>query len=120
MLTSRSLSISRLCDLGNYIGYCRITGYNFVRGQCPDDRGHTASGRPGVLGLSAAADARFWNIKQGNYIFVEGSGLWRIDDTGSAIKGRERFDLACGGYPQAHVLNGFHRVWYIGQLRGKL
>jgi membrane-bound lytic murein transglycosylase len=45
-------------------------------------------------------------------------GFWRLDDTGSAILGRNRVDLAVGGIYQADVVNGHRKVWYIGQLEG--
>jgi 3D (Asp-Asp-Asp) domain-containing protein len=104
---------------GQYIGIFKTTGYNFVKGQCPNDEGITYSGRKGVLGLSCAVDPKVFgqqSIHRGDYLYVSGIGLVRIDDTGNLVKGKH-LDIACGDIRTADVINGNRDVWYIGNLR---
>jgi 3D (Asp-Asp-Asp) domain-containing protein len=101
-----------------YLGIYRTTGYNFVKGQCPNDLGITYSGRQGVLGLSCAIDPAVLGLKSlrnGDYLYVSGIGLVRIDDTGNLVKGKH-LDIACGDVRIANVINGRRDVWFVGQI----
>jgi 3D (Asp-Asp-Asp) domain-containing protein len=70
------------------------------------------------LGLSCAVDPAIFGLKSlrdGDYLYVSGIGLVRIDDTGSAIRSKH-LDIACGDIKVADIINGWREVWMIGQL----
>jgi 3D (Asp-Asp-Asp) domain-containing protein len=103
---------------GQYMGVFKTTGYNFVKGQCPNNLGITFSGRKGILGLSCAVDPAVFghqSIRRGDYLYVDGIGLVRIDDTGNLVRGKH-LDIACGDERIADVINGHRRVWMIGKI----
>ena len=54
--------------------------------------GLTASGKPIVAGVSIAVDTRYWKL--GTEFYIEGLGYVVAMDTGSAVKGKYRFDYA--------------------------
>lgn len=119
-MINRGISVRDLIKRGKYkyLGVYRTTGYNFVKGQCPDSRGITFSGRLGVLGLSCAVDPIIFGLKSlrdGDYLYVSGIGLVRIDDTGNLVRSKH-LDIACGNEQVADIINSWREVWFIGQL----
>lgn len=75
-----------------YVGEWLGTAYTPSVEECGNEKGITSSGKPIIPGYSIAVDTRFWNY--GQKFYIEGIGMVEAMDTGSAIRGRERFDLA--------------------------
>ncbi|MGD9559429.1 MAG: 3D domain-containing protein [Oscillospiraceae bacterium] len=74
--------------------------------------GVTASGTVPTPGLTAAAD---WNLlPPGTWLYVEGVGVRRVEDSGSAIKSM-RLDIAVDTHANALAWRGFgsHHVWVL-------
>lgn len=78
----------KLVDVGEWLG----TYYAPNEAECSNNMGITASGKPIVPGQTIAIDRRYWEF--GDKFYIEGIGKVIAEDTGSAIKGRERFDFA--------------------------
>lgn len=77
--------------------------------------GVTASGTVPTQGLTVAAD---WSVlPAGTWLFIEGVGVRRVEDTGSAIK-ELRLDVAIDTHANALVWRGAgnHRVWVLQNL----
>lgn len=97
-----------------YQGEFKITAY------CCEEYPHicggngvTASGTKPTPGTTIAAD---WSIlPAGTWVYIEGIGLRRVEDTGSAIKGN-RIDVAVDTHDNALRFpgQGNHHVWVLG------
>lgn len=75
--------------------------------------GVTASGTVPTPGRTIAAD---WSLHPaGTWLYIEGVGLRRVEDTGSAIKG-QKIDVAIDTHANALAFGGqgYHRVWVLG------
>lgn len=75
-----------------YIGEFEGTAYTPSPEECSNNLGLTASGKPIVAGVSIAVDTRYWKL--GTEFYIEGLGYVVAMDTGSAVKGKYRFDYA--------------------------
>ena len=75
-----------------YVGEFEGTAYTPTVQECGNNLGYTASGKPIVAGVSIAVDTNYW--KMGTEFYIEGLGYVIAMDTGSAIKGKYRFDYA--------------------------
>lgn len=74
--------------------------------------GVTASGTVPTPGLTCAAD---WGVlPKGTWLYIEGVGIRRVEDTGSAIKGG-RLDIAIDTHDNALRWRGVgnHQVWVL-------
>ncbi len=77
---------------GTYIGKFLGTAYTPSSEECGNDKGITSSGLPIVPGVSIAVDNKHWPY--GTVFYIKGLGYTVAMDTGSAIKGKKRFDFA--------------------------
>lgn len=75
-----------------YIGKFEGTAYTPSPEECSNNLGFTASGKPIVAGVSIAVDTAYWKL--GTEFYIEGLGYVVAMDTGSAVKGKYRFDYA--------------------------
>ena len=75
-----------------YVGEFEGTAYTPTVEECGSNLGYTASGKPIIAGVSIAVDTNYW--KMGTKFYIEGLGYVVAMDTGSAIKGKYRFDYA--------------------------
>ncbi len=74
--------------------------------------GVTASGTVPTPGITCAAD---WNVlPPGTWLYIEGVGLRRVEDSGSAIKGK-RLDIAIDTHQNAlrWAGQGNHHTWVL-------
>lgn len=86
-LASRN-TISR----GKYVGEFLGTAYTPSKEECGNNKGITKSGNPVMPGVSIAIDNRYWPF--GTVFYIKGLGYTVAMDTGSAIKGKYRFDFS--------------------------
>jgi 3D (Asp-Asp-Asp) domain-containing protein len=99
-------------ERGEFLGEWRGTVYNPVPWQTDDTPSETASGRIIVPGFTIAVDRNHWKL--GTLFYIEGIGVVRADDTGSKVKGRNRFDWLVGSVPWAREMGVFYRrVWLV-------
>lgn len=77
---------------GEYLGYFTVTAYTPSVIECGNDKGITSSGHPIVPGVTVAVDRRYWPV--GTVFYIKGLGYVMAMDSGSAIKGKNRFDFA--------------------------
>jgi len=77
---------------GKYLGKFLGTAYTPSSDECGNNKGITNSGEPIIPGISVAIDSRYWPF--GTVFYIRGLGYAVAMDTGSAIKGRNRFDFA--------------------------
>lgn len=77
---------------GKYLGKFLGTAYTPCTEECGNDKGITSSGSPIVPGVSVAVDTKHWPY--GTVFYIKGLGYTVAMDTGSAIKGKKRFDFA--------------------------
>lgn len=75
-----------------YVGEFEGTAYTPSPDECSNNLGYTASGKPIVAGVSIAVDTTYWKL--GTEFYIEGLGYVVAMDTGSAVKGKYRFDYA--------------------------
>ena len=75
-----------------YVGEFEGTAYTPTAAECGNNLGYTASGKPIIAGVSIAVDNKYW--KMGTKFYIEGLGYVIAMDTGSAVKGKYRFDYA--------------------------
>ena len=75
-----------------YIGEFEGTAYTPSVEECSNNLGYTASGKAIVPGVSIAVDTDYWKL--GTKFYIEGLGYVVAMDTGSAVKGKYRFDYA--------------------------
>lgn len=77
---------------GKYIGKFLGTAYTPSKDECGNNKGITNSGKPIIPGISIAVDTRYWPF--GTVFYIKGLGYAVAMDTGSAIKGKYRFDFS--------------------------
>jgi len=86
-------SYDRYRDNMTLVGDFLCTYYAPNKKECSSEKGITASGKPIVPGETAAIDPLYWSF--GEKFYIESLGIiveaW---DTGSAIKGKCRIDIA--------------------------
>ena len=88
----KGLSSRSSIDRGEYIGKFLGTAYTPSKEECGNDNGITNSGKPIIPGISVAVDKNYWPF--GTVFYIKGLGYAVAMDTGSAIKGKYRFDFA--------------------------
>jgi len=86
------LSARSNVERGRYIGKFIGTAYTPSAEECGNTKGITNSGEPIVPGVSIAVDNRYWPF--GTVFYIKGLGYTIAMDTGSAIKGKYRFDFS--------------------------
>ncbi|NLP14227.1 MAG: hypothetical protein GX383_07130 [Clostridium sp.] len=86
------ISTRSAIDRGEYIGKFLGTAYTPSKEECGNNKGITNSGKPIVPGISIAIDKNHWPF--GTIFYIKGLGYAVAMDTGSAIKGKYRFDFA--------------------------
>ena len=79
-------------DKLTYVGEFEGTAYTPSPDECSNSLGYTASGKAIVPGVSIAVDTSYWKL--GTKFYIEGLGYVVAMDTGSAVKGKYRFDYA--------------------------
>jgi 3D (Asp-Asp-Asp) domain-containing protein len=79
-------------ERGEYIGKFLGTFYTPSAEECGNNKGITRSGHPIIPGISIAIDKDYWPF--GTIFYIKGLGYAVAMDTGSAIKGKYRFDFA--------------------------
>ncbi|MDD2504613.1 MAG: 3D domain-containing protein [Clostridia bacterium] len=77
---------------GKYVGKFLGTAYTPSKEECGNDKGITKSGNPIMPGISIAIDNEYWPF--GTIFYIKGLGYTVAMDTGSAIKGKYRFDFS--------------------------
>ena len=92
-----------------YIGEFEGTAYTPSPDECSNNLGLTASGKPIVAGVSIAVDTDYWKL--GTEFYIEGLGYVVAMDTGSAVKGKYRFDYAVFDKDFAYKLG--RRDWKV-------
>lgn len=96
-------------ERGTYIGKFLGTAYTPSKDECGNDKGITNSGEPIIPGISIAVDNEYWPY--GTVFYIRGLGYAIAMDTGSAIKGRNRFDFAVFDKNFAYTLGS--RYWDV-------
>lgn len=94
-----------------YVGVWLGTYYAPNPKECGNNKGITASGRPVEPGKTIAVDPKYWKL--GTRFYIEGIGEVLATDTGSAIKGRERFDYCVFDTKLSGAGNFKAKVWVI-------
>ncbi|TYQ18263.1 UNVERIFIED_CONTAM: Membrane-bound lytic murein transglycosylase [Acetivibrio alkalicellulosi] len=79
-------------ERGEYLGKFLGTFYTPSAIECGNNKGITRSGKPIIPGISIAIDKDYWPF--GTVFYIKGLGYAVAMDTGSAIKGKYRFDFA--------------------------
>lgn len=79
-------------DRGSYVGKFTGTAYTPSKEECGNNKGITNSGKPIIPGISVAVDPKHWPY--GTVFYIKGLGYAVAMDSGSAIKGKYRFDFA--------------------------
>ena len=92
-----------------YIGEFEGTAYTPSPDECSNSLGYTASGKPIVAGVSIAVDTAYWKL--GTEFYIEGLGYVVAMDTGSAVKGKYRFDYAV--FDRSFALKLGRRKWNV-------
>lgn len=98
-----------LPERSRYIGKFKGTAYTPSASECGNNKGLTASGKPIIPGTTIAVDTRYWPI--GTVFYVKGIGYVTAMDTGSAVKGKNRFDFAVFDKKFAYALGV--RYWDV-------
>ncbi|HOM02522.1 MAG TPA: 3D domain-containing protein [Acetivibrio sp.] len=88
----KGISSKSSIERGQYIGKFLGTAYTPSKEECGNDIGITNSGKPIIPGISIAIDKNYWPF--GTVFYIKGLGYAVAMDTGSAIKGKYRFDFA--------------------------
>lgn len=91
-----------LPERSRYIGKFKGTAYTPSAAECGNSKGVTASGKPIIPGTTIAVDTRYWPI--GTVFYIKGIGYVTAMDTGSAVKGKNRFDFAVFNKKFAYAL----------------
>lgn len=79
-----------------YVGTFKASHYT---PRCKGCTGITASGAPATPGVTIAVDTKHWPL--GTKFFIEGYGYVTAQDTGGAIKGRNRIDICVSSQSEA-------------------
>lgn len=107
LMISASTASAEVATLMKPIGTYEITAYSFHEGN--GENYETASMRTPVPYYSVAVDPDV--IPLGTYLYIEGIGKVRADDTGGAVKGKV-LDLHVG-YDDTDSFGRKHRQVYI-------
>ena len=94
---------------GKYIGKFLGTAYTPSKEECGNDKGITKSGKPIIPGISIAIDNKYWPF--GTVFYIKSLGNTVAMDTGSAIKGKYRFDFSVLDKEFAKLLGS--RKWEV-------
>lgn len=94
---------------GKYIGEFVGTAYTPSKDECGNNKGITNSGKPIIPGISIAIDDNYWPF--GTVFYIKGLGYAIAMDTGSRIKGKNRFDFAVFDKDFANTLGS--RKWKV-------
>lgn len=94
---------------GKYIGEFLGTAYTPSNDECGNNKGITNSGKPIIPGISIAIDDNYWPF--GTVFYIKGLGYAVAMDTGSRIKGKNRFDFAVFDKDFANTLGS--RKWPV-------
>ncbi len=101
--------------LGRFLG----TAYTPSAEECGNNKGITSSGHPIIPGVSVAIDKKHWPY--GTIFYIKGLGYAIAMDTGSAIKGKNRFDFAVLDKNFANALgNQYYDVYLVKMGNGKI
>lgn len=91
-IVSDRLSPRDELNKGKYIGKFLGTAYTPSSEECGNNLGITNSGEPIIPGVTVAVDNKYWPF--GTVFYIRGLGFTVAMDTGSAIKGKYRFDFS--------------------------
>lgn len=108
-LKFNGLSSRAELNKGDYIGKFLGTAYTPSFDECGNNLGITYSGKPIAAGISLAIDKDHWPV--GTVFYIKGLGYAVAMDTGSAIKGRKRFDFAVFNKEFARILG--QKYWDV-------
>lgn len=104
---------------GKYLGKFLGTAYTPSAEECGNNKGITSSGKPIVPGVSIAIDNTHWPY--GTVFYIKGLGYTVAMDTGSAIKGKNRFDFAVLDRKFAYALGQqYYDVYLVKMGNGKI
>jgi 3D (Asp-Asp-Asp) domain-containing protein len=103
------LNARNTINRGKYIGKFLGTAYTPSKEECGNDKGITKSGKAIMPGVSIAIDNRYWPF--GTVFYIKGLGYTVAMDTGSAIKGKYRFDFSVFDKDFAKLLGS--RKWEV-------
>ena len=91
-----------------YMGNWRITGYDpHCDHCCGKHNGITASGNQAEFGVTAGCN----NLPLGTKIYVEGYGVFRVDDRGGMSK--NHIDIAAPSHDACYQMTGYANVYVI-------
>ena len=91
-----------------YMGNWRITGYDpHCDHCCGKHNGITASGRQAEFGVTCGVN----NLPLGTKIYIEGYGVYRVDDRGGMSK--NHVDIACPSHDVCYQMTGYADVYVI-------
>lgn len=96
-------------DRGEFIGEFFGTAYTPSKDECGNNKGITNSGEPIIPGITVAVDSKYWPF--GTVFYIKGLGYAIAMDTGSAIKGKYRFDFSVFNKKFAGTLGA--RYWDV-------
>lgn len=106
-------------ERGQYLGKFLGTAYTPCASECGNDLGITNSGKPIIPGISIAVDKNYWPF--GTIFYIKGLGYAVAMDTGSAIKGKNRFDFAVFDKNFANKLgSSYYDVYLVKLGNGKV
>ncbi len=104
---------------GTYLGKFLGTAYTPSSEECGNNKGITSSGQPIIPGVSIAVDKKHWPY--GTVFYIKGLGYTVAMDTGSAIKGKKRFDFAVLDRDFAYELGEeYYDVYLVRLGNGKI
>jgi len=103
------LNARNTINRGKYVGKFLGTAYTPSKEECGNDMGITGSGKAIMPGVTIAVDSRYWPF--GTVFYVKGLGYTVAMDTGSAIKGKYRFDFSVFDKEFAKLLGS--RKWEV-------
>jgi 3D (Asp-Asp-Asp) domain-containing protein len=104
---------------GIYVGRFLGTAYTPSAEECGNNKGITSSGQPIIPGVSVAIDNKHWPY--GTVFYIKGLGYTVAMDTGSAIKGKNRFDFAVLDKDFANELGQqYYDVYLVKMGNGKI
>ncbi|ACL74900.1 3D domain-containing protein [Ruminiclostridium cellulolyticum] len=104
---------------GKFLGKFLGTAYTPCAEECGNNKGITSSGQPIVPGVSIAIDNSHWPY--GTIFYIKGLGYTVAMDTGSAIKGKNRFDFAVLDKKFAYELGQqYYDVYLVKMGNGKI
>lgn len=102
--TNSAVDYSKLEYVGEFEGTAYTPSIDESSGT-----GYTASGQAIIPGVSIAVDTDYWAL--GTKFYIEGLGYVEAMDTGSAVKGKNRFDYAV--FDKDFALQLGRRKWKV-------